>query len=138
MTSLLQLHVARACDVFLGQLQQLGYAPAAFDWNGDGTEEPVDFGLWVSYIGLNSPADVAGLKVADVIVEIDDVVMEQIYHFNAAVRGFQIGQVVNVEFLRKNLQGDWEKMNTQVMILEKPADDEDEEEEGGGDGNPHN
>jgi serine protease Do len=101
-----------------------GYAPRTFDWNNDGKAEEVDFGKWVSYVEPNSPADVAGLKVADLIFMLDDTFIKDEYAWSSFVRDLKVGQLVRVKFIRKNeTTGQWEAQETQVQILEKPKEE---------------
>ena len=102
-------------------IQDAGLAPATFDWNGDGKAEKVDFGMWVSYVEPNSPADVAGLEAGDTIVELNDKFIKYQYDWHSFVRALDVGQLVTVRFIRKNEQtGKWERMETQVQILAAP------------------
>jgi serine protease Do len=104
-----------------------GYAPRTFDWNNDGKAEEVDFGKWVSYVEPNSPADVAGLKTADLIYMLDDTFIKDEYAWAAFVRDLKVGQLVRVKFIRRNeTSAKWESMETQVQILEKPKEEETE------------
>lgn len=117
-------------------LQETGYAPATFDWNADGKAEDLDFGMWVSFVDPNSPADIAGLKAGDTIVEIDNQFMKYDYDWYAFVRGLAVGQLITVKFIRKNEQtGKWERQETQVQVLED-LEAKEEEESGGGGGLP--
>jgi serine protease Do len=110
-------------------LQEAGYAPATFDWNGDGKAEKVDFGMWVSYVEPNSPADIAGMKAGDTIVELDSKLIKYEYDWSAFKRSLEVGQLITVKFIRKNeLSGKWERMETQVQILAAPGEEEDSED----------
>jgi S1-C subfamily serine protease len=105
-----------------------GYAPREFDWDSNGKADEVDFGKWVSYVEPNSPADIAGLQTADLIYMLDDVFIKDEYAWYAYTRDFQVGQLINVKFIRKNAAtGKWEALQTQVQILEAPSDDEEED-----------
>ena len=106
-------------------IKESGFAPKTFDWAGDGKAENVDFGMWVSYVAENSPADIAGLQVGDLIAELDSTFLKDEYAWYAFTRDFEVGQLVLVKFLRKNeLTGKWEKQETQVQIIEKPKAEE--------------
>jgi S1-C subfamily serine protease len=108
-------------------LKEAGYAPAKFDWNNDGKAEAVDFGMWVSYVEPNSPADVAGLKAGDTIVELDGKFIKYQYDWYSIRRNLAVGQLITVKFIRKNeATGKWERSETQVQILAAPPKDEDE------------
>jgi S1-C subfamily serine protease len=113
-----------------------GGAPRYFDWDGNGEAEEVEFGFWVSYVEEKSPADFAGLQAGDTIVELDDNFMKFDYDWDSFIRTLTVGQLVFVEFIRKNEgaeprssdPADFHREVTQVQILEEP---EEEEEEGG-------
>lgn len=105
-----------------------GYAPRTFDWDEDGKADEVDFGKWVSYVEPNSPADIAGLKEADLIYMLDETFIKDDYAWFAFTRDMEVGQLVTVKFIRKNeVTGKWEALDTQVQILEK-AEEEDGDE----------
>jgi S1-C subfamily serine protease len=107
-------------------LKQAGFVPKNFDWNGDGTPEELSFGTWVSYVEANSPAEVAGLRAGDIIMEIDNVPMKYQYDWDTALRTFRIGQLVYVEFMRKNpITANWSREQAQVQILESPEEKDD-------------
>jgi serine protease Do len=116
-------------------LQETGYAPKTFDWAGDGKAEELKYGMWVSYVAPNSPADIAGLKASDTIAEIDDKFIKFSYDWYAVMRSLKVGQLITVKFIRKNEKsGKWERMETQVQIIEKEksADETDEDSSSGG------
>lgn len=97
------------------RLPEQKLAPATIDL-GDG-EVPLDFGMWVSYVMPNSPADIAGLKPVDTIVQLDDEVIYSEYIWKAYTREFQVGQLVTVRFTRKNpLTGEWQLLVTEVQM----------------------
>lgn len=109
-------------------LKEAGYAPAKFDWNNDGKAEDVDFGMWVSYVEPNSPADMAGLKAGDTIVELDDKFIKYQYDWYSFRRNLAVGQLVNVKFIRKSeTTGKWERSETQVQILAAPPKEDTEQ-----------
>jgi S1-C subfamily serine protease len=112
-----------------GGVQASGLAPREFDWNRDGKPEKVEFGMWVSYVEPNSPADIAGLKVGDTIVELDDHFIKYQYDWTSYVRTFKVGQLVTVKFIRKNAAGEWERLETQAQIVAKPGAEEKKSEE---------
>jgi serine protease Do len=105
-------------------IMDIGEAPRAFDWNQDGTAEPLDFGRWVSYVEPNSPADIAGLQVGDTIIELDGKLIKYSYDWSSTLRTLRVGQLINVAFIRKNkTTGEWERQQTQVQILASPDED---------------
>ena len=98
-----------------------GFVPRTFDWDGDGKAEDVNFGMWVSFVEPNSPAEIAGLKSGDIIVNLDNSFIKFDYDWNRALRDFKIGQLVTVKFIRKDpITQIWKKQQTQVQILENP------------------
>ncbi|MCH7472412.1 serine protease [bacterium] len=109
-----------------------GYAPGKFDWDGDGEEEDVEYGMWVSYVSTNSPADIAGLQVGDLIVELDDQFMKAKFNWDNYIRGFLVGQLILVKFIRKSpMTDEFERLETQLQVHRKIDEDEDGEESGG-------
>lgn len=107
------------------------WAPAEYDWNGDGTAETLDFGMFVTYVEPLSPADIAGIKANDVIIELDTQRIKYDYDWSSYVRNFNIGQIVTVKYLRNHGTMDapeWRRMETQVQVLAKAEDDEDDED----------
>jgi S1-C subfamily serine protease len=114
-------------------------APAQFDWNQDGKPEPLEFGMFTTYIEPLSPADIAGLKAGDIIVELDSKRLKYDYDWDSTVREFRVGQLVTVRFIRNTGTPDaprWQRMETQVQILQQEESAEDEDGSGGG-GSPH-
>lgn len=120
-------------------LQKAGYVPWAFDLDGDGTEEPVEFGEWVSFVDTNSPAEIGGLLAGDLIYQIDETFLEFHYNYTRAKREFIPGQLVIVRFLRLNAAtGEWEKKVAQVQVVEDTTpDDDDDDSSSRSSGNPH-
>jgi len=113
-------------------IQDQGYAPKKMDYTGDGRDDVVDFGTLVTYVDPLSPADIAGIKSGDYIFRLDNKKIKYSYDWDSTVRDFRIGQLVNVDFARKNSAGIWQRMTSQVQILLKPEDkDKDKEKEGG-------
>jgi S1-C subfamily serine protease len=113
-------------------IQDQGYAPKKMDYTGDGRDDVVDFGTLVTYVDPLSPADIAGIKSGDYIFRLDNKKIKYSYDWDSTVRDFRIGQLVNVDFARKNSAGIWQRMTAQVQILLKPEDkDKDKEKEGG-------
>lgn len=104
-----------------------GGAPRNFDWDGDGEEEEVDFGYWVSWVEPGSPADIAGLMAGDTIVQLDDQFIKFDYDWDSYARNFVVGQLIFVHFIRKNeATGEFYRSQTQVQILEKIEDEDGE------------
>lgn len=112
------------------------HAPSTVDM-GDG-EVKLDFGMWVSFVMPNSPADIAGLRPRDTILQIDGEIIKSKYTWKSIFREFQVGQLVSVMFVRENeLTGEWQILVTEVQVEEAPEDED--EDEGGGSvpSNPH-
>lgn len=102
-----------------------GGAPRYFDWDGDGEEEEVDYGYWVSWVEPGSPADIAGLQAGDTIVQLDGQFIKFDYDWDSYVREFGVGQLVFVHFIRKNeATGEFYRSQTQVQILERIEEEE--------------
>jgi S1-C subfamily serine protease len=106
-------------------IQEQGYAPRKMDYTGDGRDDTVDFGTLVTYVDPLSPADIAGVKAGDFIFRIDNKKIKYSYDWDSSVREFRVGQLVTVEFARKNAAGVWQRMTAQVQILLKPETEED-------------
>lgn len=108
-----------------------GGAPRFFDWNQDGEAEQVDFGYWVSYVEPGSPADIAGIRQGDTIVELDDKFIKFDYDWDSYVRTFKVGQLVYVKVIRRNADAkpnsnateDFHRELMQVQILEQPEEE---------------
>lgn len=62
----------------------------------------VEFGAVLSYIEEGKPADKAGLKVGDVIVEIDGEKIDDVSHFKYVLYKHKVGDTVKVKYYREN------------------------------------
>jgi len=62
----------------------------------------VDFGAVLSYIEEGKPADKAGLKVGDVIVEVDGKKVEDTSHFKYELYKHNVGDKITVKYYRNN------------------------------------
>ena len=62
----------------------------------------VEFGAVLSYVEENMPADKAGLKVGDVIVEIDGKKVEDVSYFKYELYKHKVGDKVKVKYYREN------------------------------------
>ena len=62
----------------------------------------VDFGAVISYIEEGKPADKAGLKVGDVIVEMNGKKIEDTSHFKFELYKYSVGDKVTVKYYRNN------------------------------------
>jgi serine protease Do len=114
-------------------LKSNGFVPRTYDWDSDGKAEDLKFGMWVSFVEPNSPAEIAGLKSGDIIVNLDKELIKYEYDWNAALRNMRIGQLVTVKFLRKSpVTNLWEKQQTQVQILENPTAKDDAKKKAAG------
>ena len=62
----------------------------------------VEFGAVLSYIEEDKPADKAGLKIGDVIIEIDGEKVEDVSHFKYKLYKHKVGDKVKVKYYREN------------------------------------
>jgi serine protease Do len=109
-------------------LKAAGFAPRNYDWNSDGKAEDLDFGMWISYVQENSPADIAGLKSGDIICRLDSRTIKYQYDWDSFWREVRVGQLVYVGFIRKDaISGEWSSQTAQVQILAAPEDEEDKD-----------
>ena len=74
---------------------------------------PVEWGAYVTDVGSNSPAGQAGIRYADIIVRMGDLVFDEDMQFVNALFAFQPGDVVEVEVVRGN-----ERLVMQVVLTE--------------------
>lgn len=64
--------------------------------------DDVEFGAVVSYIEKGKSADIAGLKLGDVIVDIDGEKVEDVQHFKYLLYKHSIGDKVKIKYYRDN------------------------------------
>ena len=62
----------------------------------------VTFGAVLNYVEDNKPADKAGLKVGDVIVELDGKKVEDVTHFKYLLYKHTVGDSIKVKYYREN------------------------------------
>lgn len=62
----------------------------------------VEFGAVLSYVEENKPADKAGLKAGDVIVEIDGKKVNDVSHFKYILYKHSVGDTIKVKYYREN------------------------------------
>ncbi len=62
----------------------------------------VTFGAVLNYVEDNKPADNAGLKVGDVIVELDGEKVEDVTHFKYLLYKHTVGDSIKVKYYREN------------------------------------
>ncbi len=62
--------------------------------------ERISQGLFVTYVEPGSPADISGLKPADVILSLDDTTITQVFDYNAFMRRVEVGQVIHIKYWR--------------------------------------
>lgn len=62
----------------------------------------VEFGAVLNYIEEGKPADNAGLKVGDVIVEINGEKVEDVSHFKYILYKYSVGDKITVKYYREN------------------------------------
>ena len=66
----------------------------------------VEFGAVLSYVEENKPADKAGLKAGDVIVEIDGEKVDDVSHFKYVLYKHKVGDSVKIKYYRENKLGE--------------------------------
>jgi len=64
--------------------------------------DDVEFGAVLSYVEKDKAADKAGLKIGDVIVEVDGKKVEDVSHFKYALYKHTIGDKVSIKYYRNN------------------------------------
>lgn len=62
----------------------------------------VEFGAVLSYIEEDKPADKAGLKVGDVIVELDGEKVDDVSHFKYLLYKHSVGDKITIKYYREN------------------------------------
>lgn len=62
----------------------------------------VEFGAVLSYVEEGKPADKAGLKVGDVIIEIDGEKITDTSHFKPALYKHSVGDTISIKYYREN------------------------------------
>lgn len=62
----------------------------------------IDFGAVLSVVEENMPADKSGLKVGDVIVELDGEKVEDVTHFKYMLYKHKVGDKIRVKYYREN------------------------------------
>jgi serine protease Do len=71
----------------------------------------VEFGAVLSYVEEKKPADKAGLKAGDVIVEIDGEKVDDVSHFKYVLYKHKVGDTIKVKYYREN------KMKETTIVL---------------------
>ena len=61
---------------------------------------PVEYGAYITEVVENSPADVAGLRSDDIIVEINDIILDETHSYLNTIFKFEPGEMVTVQFVR--------------------------------------
>jgi len=99
-------------------------------------------GMFVSYVEPGSPADLAGLKPGDMILQLNDTTISRSFDYDAFLRRVEIGDVIRVKYWRFTpgvsdvptaKEGDI--YETIVQILPYPEEEKSSESAGGG--SPH-
>lgn len=75
---------------------------------------PVEWGAYVTGVGLSTPASRAGMKTGDVIVRIGDHPLDEDTQFLNALFNYQPGDVVDIEVIRRN-----QHINLEVALIEQ-------------------
>jgi len=71
----------------------------------------VEFGAVLSYIEENKPADKAGLKTGDVIVEVNGEKIDDVSRFKYVLYKYKVGDTIKVKYYREN------KLNETSILL---------------------
>jgi serine protease Do len=79
---------------------------------------PQDWGVVVSDVHPNSPAQKAGLRIGDVVLTVNGKTMENGRQFNVNIYAHRVGELVAVEVLRKS-----GKTSHQISIVERKGDE---------------
>ena len=88
---------------YLGvQLVDLTNTFALQYYYGINISNDVEFGAVLSYIEEKKPADKAGLKVGDVIVEINGEKIEDVSHFKYVLYKYTVGDTIKIKYYREN------------------------------------
>lgn len=74
---------------------------------------PVEYGAYITEISENSPADVAGLRADDIIVQINDIPLDETHSYLNTIFKFEPGETVTVQYVR-----DGELQTTEVILGE--------------------
>jgi 2-alkenal reductase len=61
---------------------------------------PVEYGAYITEVVENSPADLAGLRSDDIIVEINDIILDETHSYLNTIFKFEPGEMVTVQFVR--------------------------------------
>ncbi len=61
---------------------------------------PVEYGAYITEVIENSPADLAGLRSDDIIVEINDILIDESHSYLNTIFKFEPGEMVTVQFVR--------------------------------------
>lgn len=97
---------------YLGvQLVDLSNTFALQYYYGIRISNDVEFGAVLSYIEENKPADKAGLKTGDVIVEINGEKINDVSQFKYVLYKYKVGDTIKVKYYREN------KLNETSILL---------------------
>ena len=66
----------------------------------------VEFGAVLSVVEEGQPASKSGLKVGDVIIEIDGEKVEDVSHFKYKLYKHKVGDTISVKYYRENILGE--------------------------------
>lgn len=78
----------------------------------------VEFGAVLSYVEEKKPADKAGLKTGDVIVEIDGEKIDDVSHFKYVLYKHKVGDSIKVKYYREN------KLEETTIVLSEAIENE--------------
>lgn len=83
----------------------------------------VDTGVIVSSVNKDTPAEKAGLKAGDVIVEVDGIQIKDPQSMVKAIATKEVGTEVNVKALRY-VSGEIKELSFKLKLIERPAQDD--------------
>lgn len=78
----------------------------------------VEFGAVLSYVEEKKPADKAGLKAGDVIVEVDGEKVDDVSHFKYVLYKHKVGDSIKVKYYREN------KLEETTIVLSEAIENE--------------
>ena len=70
--------------------------------NGITIDSDIDEGVVVVEVSKNTPADVAGLKKGDVILELNGTKITNIAYFRAELYKYNVGDTIKLKIMRDN------------------------------------
>lgn len=74
---------------------------------------PADYGIYITQVGKNSPADAAGLTIGDIIIRVGDTNLDETHTFINALFAYKPSDIVQITFIRNG-----KTMQTNVTLGE--------------------